>query len=122
MTQPLAGADRWDSNLWLTAPPPLIFVSAQKPGDNPTTNGMNPNDDKYNPAEDENQGVITKLTQGQQANDGVSQVDYMNPVTNQGPEPVKEEVNPSDTEANGVNDDLLAEEAVENGEVDMDNE
>lgn len=82
---------------------------------------MNPNDD-YNPAEDENQGVITKLAQGQEANNGVSQVDYMNPVTNQGPEPVKEEVNPSDTEANGVNDDLLAEETVENGEIEMDNE
>lgn len=84
---------------------------------------MNPNDnDDYNPAEDENQGVITKLTQGQEANNGVSQADYMNPVTNQGPEPVKEEVNASDAEANGVNDDLLAEEDVENGEVEMDNE
>ncbi|HLL93412.1 MAG TPA: hypothetical protein VK404_00450 [Spirosoma sp.] len=84
---------------------------------------MNPNDNTdYNPAEDENQGVITKLVQGEDANNGVSQLDYMNPVTNQGPEPVKEEVNdpsnkPVDSglplaDSNGINDDLLAEEDV----------
>lgn len=84
---------------------------------------MNPNDNNdYSPAEDENQGVMTKLTQGQEANNGVSQVDYMNPVTNQGPEPVKEEVNGSDTEANGVNAAILAEEDVENGEVPMESD
>jgi hypothetical protein len=81
---------------------------------------MNPNDNTdYNPAEDENQGVITKLVHGEDANNGVSQLDYMNPVTNQGPEPVKEEVNdpsnkPVDSglplaDSNGINDDLLAE-------------
>lgn len=85
---------------------------------------MTPNDNNYNPAEDENQGVMTKLAQGEQANDGVSQLDYMNPVTNQGPEPVKEEVeiNESDSDANGVNDDLLAEKDVEAGNVDVDYE
>jgi hypothetical protein len=77
---------------------------------------------EYNPAEDENQGVMTKLTQGQEANDGVSQLAYMNPVTNQGPEPEKEEVNESDSEANGINDDLLTEQDVENGDIDVDNE
>lgn len=82
---------------------------------------MNPSDSSaYNPAEDENQGVITKLVQGQQANDGVSQADYMNPVTASGPEPEKAEVN--DDEAEGINDDILAEEDRENGEVDMENE
>lgn len=84
---------------------------------------MNPNDNTdYNPTEDENQGVITKLAQGENANNGVSQADYMNPVTNQGPEPVKEEVNDSDSEANGVNDDLLAEEDLEKGDVEVDND
>jgi len=76
----------------------------------------------YNPAEDENQGVITKLAQTKESGSGVSQVAYMNPVTNQGPEPVKEEVNDSDTEANGVNDDMMTEEDVENGDVQMDSE
>ncbi|RIV18512.1 hypothetical protein DYU11_28485 [Fibrisoma montanum] len=80
----------------------------------------------YNPAEDENQGVLSKMAQGEQANEGVSQTEYMNPMTNQGPEPVKEEVNDQGdeqpgTEANGVNDDMLAEEDVENGDIEVDN-
>lgn len=89
---------------------------------------MNPNDNTdYNPAEDENQGVITKLVQGESQGGGVAQADYMNPVTNQGPEVEKDEVNdhddryagagPLDTNATGINDDLLAEEDVENGDV-----
>lgn len=92
---------------------------------------MNTNEtDDYNPAEDENQGVVTKLAQGEEANNGVSQIEYMNPVFNQGPEPVKEEVNdledqsagagPLDTETNGINDDMLTEEDVENGDVEVD--
>lgn len=84
---------------------------------------MNSNDNNdYNPAEDENQGVITKLAQGEDANNGVSQIEYMTPVFNQGPESVKEEVNDSDTESNGVNDDVLTEEEVEAGNVDVDGE
>lgn len=82
---------------------------------------LNDNTD-YNPAEDENQGVMTKLIQGEEANNGVSQLDYMNPVTNQGPEPEKEEVNESDTEADGVNNDLLTEEDVANGDADVEDE
>lgn len=82
-----------------------------------------PDTNDYNPTEDENQGVMTKLTQGQAANAGVSQAEYMNPVTNQGPEPVKEEANDgSMSDSNGVNDDLLAEEDVEAGDVEADNE
>lgn len=81
---------------------------------------MNPNNTDYNPAEDENQGVMTKLAQGEEANNGVSQVAYMSPVTNQGPEPEKEEVNDSDVDANGVNDDVLTEEEIEDGAVDVD--
>ncbi|MDB5241081.1 MAG: hypothetical protein JWP57_1706 [Spirosoma sp.] len=84
---------------------------------------MNPNHNTdYNPAEDENQGVITKLVHGEDANSGISQLDYMNPVKNQGPEPVKEEVNdPSnkpvgsglpDTDSNAVNQEMLTEEDV----------
>lgn len=80
------------------------------------------NDTNYNPAEDENQGVMTKLIQGEEANSGVSQLDYMNPVTNQGPEPEKEEINESGTETDGVNDDLLTEEDVANGDADVEDE
>ncbi|GAB3020995.1 hypothetical protein [Spirosoma pulveris] len=72
----------------------------------------------YMPANDENQGVMTKLMQGEAAGGGVAQADYMNPITNQGPEPEKAEVNDSDEESIGVNDDLLAEEDVENGTID----
>ncbi|QJW88446.1 hypothetical protein HNV11_03190 [Spirosoma taeanense] len=78
------------------------------------------NNHAYNPAEDENQGVLTKLAQGEEANNGVSQVEYMNPVRAQGPEPVKEEVNDSDTDANGVSNALLEAEDVANGDVEVD--
>lgn len=84
---------------------------------------MNPNDNsEYNPADDDNQGVAQLLAQGEQAGGGVAQAEYMNLVTNQGPEPIKEEVNSSDTDANGVNNDLLTEEDVEAGDVDVNND
>lgn len=73
------------------------------------------NDTKqYNPANDDNQGVVQVLAQAEEANSGVAQVERMNPVTAQGPEPVKEEVNEAGADA--VNDDMLAEEDVEAGE------
>lgn len=81
---------------------------------------MNPTDNNYNPADDDNQGVVQLLAQGGEANNGVSQVENMNPVTAQGPEPEKDEVNPS--EVDGVNDDVLAEENVEAGNVEEKNE
>ena len=95
-------------------------------------NAMNPNDNTdYNPAEDDNQGVVQLLAQAQGANGGVPQDGGINPAVAQGPEPVKEEVNdrndryagvgPFDTDANGVNDDMLAGEDVENGDVEVDN-
>ncbi|GAB2579356.1 hypothetical protein [Spirosoma areae] len=86
---------------------------------------MNPNDNNdYNPAEDDNQGVVQLMAQSEEANAGVAQAQYMNPVTAPGPEAEKAEVSdradllPSDTdtESDGINDDLLAEEAVEAGE------
>lgn len=80
---------------------------------------MNPNETTTNdPADDENQGIMTKMVQGENAGGGVAQTEYLNPVVNQGPEPEKEEVNESDSEANGINDDMLAEEDVEEGEID----
>ena len=80
---------------------------------------MNPNETTtYDPTNDENQGIMTKMVQGENASGGVAQLASLNPVVNQGPEPEKEEVNESDTEANGLNDDLLAEEDVEDGEID----
>ena len=84
---------------------------------------MNPNhNNDYNPAGDDNQGVAQLLSQAQQAGGGVPQDGGINPVLAQGPEVEKDEVNESDTDANGVNDDLLAEEAVENGEVRLNND
>lgn len=75
-------------------------------------------ENNYSPAEDDNQGVVQLLAQGEEANAGVSQIEYLSPITNQGPEPEKAEVNDSDADANGVNDDLLMEEEVEDGDVD----
>lgn len=84
---------------------------------------MNPLDNsQYNPEEDENQGVIIRLVQGERAGGGVPQDGGIDPISAQGPEPVKEEVNDSDTDANGVNDDMLVEEDVEAGNVDVEYE
>jgi hypothetical protein len=74
--------------------------------------------ENYDPAEDDNQGVVQLLAQSEESTAGVAQADYMNPVTASGPEPEKEEVNPSDVDTSGVNGDLLEEEAVEQGEID----
>lgn len=77
---------------------------------------MTPTDNtNYNPADDDNQGVVQLLAQGEEANQGVPQIEYMNPVTAQGPEPEKDEVNPS--EVDGLNDDVLAEEEIEAGTI-----
>ncbi|WP_018620181.1 hypothetical protein [Spirosoma luteum] len=73
----------------------------------------------YDPANDDNQGVVQLMAQAEVATPGVSQVERMNPVTAQGPEPIKEEVN--DEERDGVNDDVLAEGAVEESEADEKN-
>ena len=81
---------------------------------------MTPANNEYDPATDENQGVMTTMIQADEANEGVSQVARMSPVENQGPEPIKDEVNESDTDANGVNDAMLAEEDVEAGDATVD--
>ncbi len=85
---------------------------------------MNANDNtSYTPADDDNQGVAQLMAQGAAADNGVSQVERMNPVvdstvvdstiTNSGPEPVKEEVNDDVDSDSSLNDDELAEEEVE---------
>ncbi|CAN5555703.1 hypothetical protein BH09BAC4_BH09BAC4_09920 [soil metagenome] len=80
------------------------------------------NSSDYNPADDENQGIAQLLVRAEESNTGIPQADYMNPVTAQGPEPEKAEVNdhddvPSDGTTNGVNDDMLEEEYVEDGDL-----
>jgi len=81
---------------------------------------MNTDNESYDPATDENQGVLTTLIQADEASHGVAQVDRMDPhPTAQGPEPIKEEVNDEEA-SNGVNDDMLEEEDVEAGNVDAD--
>ena len=80
---------------------------------------MNPTNKNYDPATDENQGVMTTMIQADEANDGVSQVERMDPhPTAQGPEPIKEEV--EEGVSNGVNSDRLVEEDVEAGEATVD--
>lgn len=82
---------------------------------------MDNNESKaYNPADDDNQGVVQLMAQGSQSNEGVAQAEQMNPVTASGPEPEKAEVNDDDTI--GVNDDVLTEEEVEDGEADATDE
>ncbi|PRY24124.1 hypothetical protein CLV58_14023 [Spirosoma oryzae] len=82
----------------------------------------------YTPADDDNQGVTQLMAQGAAANDGVSQVERMNPVVastvvdstvvdstivDSGPEPVKEEINDDPDSDASPNDDELAEEEIE---------
>ncbi len=72
----------------------------------------------YTPADDDNQGVTQLMAQGAAANDGVSQVERMNPIVDStvvasGPEPVKEEVNDDPDSDASLNDDELAEEEIE---------
>ena len=74
----------------------------------------------YTPADDENQGILQPLAQA--TNGGFSQTGGLAIPTAQGPEPIKEEVNETDSDTNGVNDDLLAEEDVEAGNVDVEYE
>jgi hypothetical protein len=75
----------------------------------------------YNPADDDNQGVVQLLAQGEEANGGIAQDNRLNPVTASGPEPEKAEVADTDGD-NSINDDVLAEEEVEDGDADIDEE
>lgn len=78
----------------------------------------NSENETYNPADDDNQGVVQLMAQGQIAVPGVSQNDGINPVKAQGPEPEKEEVNETGTNAEAINDDILTEEEVEDSRAD----
>lgn len=76
------------------------------------------NSNEYTPADDDNQGVVQLMAQGADADNGISQVERMNPlvdstVVDSGPEPVKEEVNDDADSDSNLNDDELAEEEVE---------
>jgi len=84
---------------------------------------MNSDNNKdYNPADDDNQGVVQLLAQGEEANAGIPQANYMNPARMQGPEPEKAEVNDAEVDSVGINDDLLAEETVEEGDANEEEE
>ncbi|WP_420149990.1 hypothetical protein [Spirosoma sp.] len=76
----------------------------------------------YNPANDDNQGVVQLMAQGQEASPGVSQNDFINPVKAQGPEPEKAETIDENADIEAINDDVLIEENVENGEANDSNE
>lgn len=81
---------------------------------------MNPNDNKnYNPAEDDNQGVIQPLAQA--TNGGFSQTGGLAIPTAQGPEPEKAEVNEEEADTEDINDDTLTEEDVQEGKADSAN-
>lgn len=72
----------------------------------------------YNPADDENQGVMTKMIQGETANGGVPQAPYHNPIVNQGPEPEKDEVNDSDEDTSGIDENKTIQQQVADGDID----
>ncbi len=72
----------------------------------------------YNPADDENQGVMTKMIQGETADGGVAQAPYHNPIVSQGPEPEKEEVNDSDEDSSGIDENKTIQQQVADGDID----
>ncbi|MVM34700.1 hypothetical protein GO755_32025 [Spirosoma sp. HMF4905] len=73
----------------------------------------------YNPADDGNQGVVQFMAQSEESNASVPQDQQMNPVQASGPEPEKAEVSVDDSEGDyGINEDMLEEEKVENGDAD----
>ncbi|WP_080055270.1 hypothetical protein [Spirosoma aerolatum] len=82
---------------------------------------MNTDNNTYNPADDDNQGVVQVLAQSEASNTGIPQNGPLSPITASGPEPEKAEVADLDSDS-GVNDDLLAEETVEEGDVEIENE
>jgi hypothetical protein len=84
---------------------------------------MNPTNENYNPADDGNQGVVQLMAQREEANAGVPQDQQLSPVHASGPEPEKAEVAVDDPEGDySLNDDVLQEEDVENGDVDETND
>ncbi|QMW06815.1 hypothetical protein H3H32_01630 [Spirosoma foliorum] len=84
-------------------------------------NTMNTND--YNPADDGNQGIIQPMAQSEEATAGIPQDQQLNPVHASGPEPEKAEVALDESDGDyGLNDDVLEEEAVENGDADETND
>ena len=72
----------------------------------------------YNPADDGNQGVVQLIAQSEESTESVAQARQMSPITASGPEPEKAEVSEGGVNIEGVNDDILAEEEVENAEAD----
>ena len=73
-------------------------------------------DTEYNPADDDNQGVLQRIAQDEEAATGVSQADYMNPATAQTSGPIGQAAG-ADSPDGAVNDELLTEEAVEDGDI-----
>ena len=73
-------------------------------------------DTEYNPADDDNQGVLQRIAQDEEASDGVSQADYMNPAAAQTNGPAGQAAE-ADSPDGAVNDELLTEEAVEDGDI-----
>lgn len=79
------------------------------------TMATNP-DEKYNPANDDNQGVAQLMAQAEQASQtiGVKQNPQMGMAAAIGQDEVAQQpANESDTDANGVNDEMLTEEDVQ---------
>ncbi|GAB3992770.1 hypothetical protein GCM10028807_26370 [Spirosoma daeguense] len=80
---------------------------------------MNINETKdYNPADDDNQGVVQLLAQAEKAEPGVAQAEQMSPSAAANTNSSKT-AEMSDNER--INDDVLAEEETELGEQTMNN-
>ncbi|MBD2700545.1 hypothetical protein IC229_07860 [Spirosoma sp. BT702] len=75
---------------------------------------MNTTDNQtYDPAEDDNQGVVQLLAQGETAKPGAAQVKQMSPESAMGADDKKDSDSP---EVERNNDDVLAEDVPESGE------
>ncbi|GAB3694225.1 hypothetical protein GCM10027592_14920 [Spirosoma flavus] len=81
---------------------------------------MNTTDNQnYDPAEDDNQGVVQLLAQSETAEPGVAQANQMSPEAAMGSANEKDGDSP---EGERINDDVLAEEATESGDQTLKNE
>lgn len=109
---------------WPRAPVNLSGASGLFPE---TNNGMNSSDNLdnqagYNPADDDNQGVAQLMAQGAQANNnaGVAQENgVISTGLNPSPEPYLPGETSDDPIDGGSNNDMLIEEAIESGDVDV---
>ncbi|GAB4022394.1 hypothetical protein [Spirosoma koreense] len=77
---------------------------------------MNDENKAYDPAEDENQGVVQRMAQVEKASAGTPQTGGLNP------EPLQDSQSGQPADEENVNDELLTEEEVAKGSIGMESE